>query len=153
MSCPRILKALCINFPSKVNDSSSSTVIRNMKVLCLFMFFNSGYICAVFSNSSFLSSLYREHSTRRCSSSSKTLQTWHTLNSIGVLGRVYRPRSISRMWELVRNFDIDALYFGFLTFTRYGSVLNCDLNWEYVLRIGNREILVKLLDQVLINEF
>ena len=48
------------------------------------------------------------------------LQLWQSLSWTGVLGLVYRPRSIARAWELVRSLEIAIRNLMFSKTLRYG---------------------------------
>ena len=67
-----------------------------------------------------------------CSSSSNpSLQYLHILSRIGVTGRVYRPDSICNEWADTRYLVNHCLWFLFLIFTIYGSILKDPFNVLY----------------------
>ena len=76
------------------------------------------------------------HSVTKCSSSSTTLHSSHNRRWDGTFGLVYLPRSISKVWELARSFDIAGRYLTSLTLYRYDYVPKSNLKRQYLLNNG-----------------
>ena len=84
----------------------------------------------------FLLSAVCLHATIKCRSSSTALHNKQSLFSRGVLGLVYRPRSICSMCELDRIWEMARLYFFSFTNSKYGSILKLHFITVYSLKIG-----------------
>ena len=108
----RILNDLCKNFPNHVNICLSLQDMRNINCSWLLIFWNSGCLDPVFVYKIWRSWALIWHLVIKCSSSSTSRHQAHSLCFGSVLGRVYRPRSISRSWELALIFDSDMRNLG-----------------------------------------
>ena len=103
----RRLKLFEINVPSARNCASfrgpSMWVNASNSVASVSNCVISGYVRSI----SFLRSVYRGHSSMKCFSSSTELrlQNLHSRCSGGILGLVYLPVSIARLWVLVLSFS------------------------------------------------
>ena len=103
----RLLNDLCKNFPNHVNVCLSLQDMRNINCSWLLTFWNVGCL-----DPTFVYKIWRLwsmiwHLVIKCSSYSTSRHQAHSLCFGSVLGRVdiYRPRSISRSWELALIFD------------------------------------------------
>ena len=124
------------NFPNHFWIRASAEPIRSTNICLLSNESTPGYMLRILSSKCNLSLALITHSVTKCSSSSTTLHSLHNRRWDGTFGLVYLPRSISKIWELARSFDIADRYLTSLTLYRYDSVPKSNLNRQYVLNNG-----------------
>ena len=110
----RFWKAVYMNLPNAFRTRGSLLVRRNLNAL-LDSISQFSYFVDILENILLRSWSYVLQMSRKCCSSSTTLQNGHSRSVMGVLGLVYLPRSISNTWELARSLLIAILYLDSLT--------------------------------------
>ena len=110
----RFWKAVYMNLPNAFKTRGSLLVRRNLNAL-LDSISQFSYFVDILENILLRSWSYVLQMSRKCCSSSTTLQNGHSRSVMGVLGLVYLPRSISNTSELARSLLIAILYLDSLT--------------------------------------
>ena len=106
----RSLKDLCMNLPTHVNICGSFLYIRNRNFFSSVIWVKFGTKRANLENRFSLSGWLMIQSITKCLSSSSTWQIEQLRSSVFILGRVYLPYSIARVYKLVLNWDMATLY-------------------------------------------
>ena len=102
----RFWKAVYMNLSNAFRTRGSSPVRRNSNALLVSISQMFSYLVDILENILLRSWSYIIQMSRKCCSSSTTLQNGHSRSVIGVLVLVYLPRSISNTSELARSLRI-----------------------------------------------
>ena len=130
----RFWKAVYMNWPNAFRTRGSSMVRRNLNALLDSILQMFSYFGDILENILLRSWSYILQMSRKCCSSSTTLQNGQSRSVMGVLGLVYLPRSIFDTWELDRSLLIMILYLDSLTRYKKGSISCPSLKSRYVLK-------------------